>query len=130
MSKLINFEDYKKDNSIDIEFSDETITLEIPARTKTLYEQIVEVEKERKNISEYEYYKRMIESLSNKETFKKLDEKSNGNLDFLGNVTITAIEIFVAEKIEAEKKEFVKKMQMMEPLTDKLNISKTTDKVK
>lgn len=118
MAERILIEDIVKEKAI--ELSDGTV-LNLPERTAELYEDVVSLEKSRMSMSEYEYCKKLLELLFGKEGFKKIAPNGKKtNLDYLEKVQLVSLNLFMAEKIEAEKEEMEKRAETLAPITDKL----------
>ena len=118
MAERILIEDIVKEKAI--ELSDGTV-LNLPERTAELYEDVVSLEKSRMSMSEYDYCKKLLELLFGKEGFKKIAPNGKKtNLDYLEKVQIVSLNLFMAEKIEAEKEEMEKRAESLAPITDKL----------
>lgn len=103
-----------------IELPDGTV-LNLPERTAELYEDVVSLEKSRMSMSEYDYCKKLLELLFGKEGFKKIAPNGKKtNLDYLEKVQLVSLNLFMSEKIEAEKEEMEKRAETLAPITDKL----------
>lgn len=118
MAERILIEDIVKEKAI--ELSDGTV-LNLPERTAELYEDVVSLEKSRMSMSEYDYCKKLLELLFGKEGFKKIAPNGKKtNLDYLEKVQLVSLNLFMSEKIEAEKEELEKRAESLAPITDKL----------
>lgn len=118
MAERILIEDIRKEKAI--ELPDGT-ALDLPERTAELYEDVVSLEKSITSMSEYDYCKKMLELLFGKEGFKKIAPNGKKtNLDYLERVQLVSLNLFMAEKIEAEKEEMEKRAEALAPITDKL----------
>lgn len=119
MANRILIEDFQKEKAI--ELSDGTI-LNLPERTAENYEEIVALENARQTLSEYDYCKKVLEILYGRDGFKKIAPNGKKtNLDYLEKVQLVSINLFMAEKIEAEREEIEKRAENLAPITDKLN---------
>lgn len=118
MAERILIEDFQKEKAI--ELSDGTV-LDLPERTAENYEDIAALENSRQTLSEYDYCKKVLEILYGKEGFKKIaPHGKKTNLDYLEKVQLVSLNLFMAEKIEAEKEEMEKRAESLSPLADKL----------
>lgn len=118
MAERILIEDYQNEKAI--ELSDGTV-LDLPERTAENYEDIVALENSRQTLSEYDYCKKVLEILYGKEGFKKIAPNGKKtNLDYLEKVQLVSLNLFMAEKIEAEKEEIEKRAESFAPITDQL----------
>lgn len=119
MAEKILIEDFNKEKAI--ELSDGTV-LDLPQRTAEIYEDLVAIEKSRANISEFDYCKKVLELLFGKDGFKKIaPDGKKTNLDYLEKVQTVSVNLFMSEKIEAEREQFEKQAEMLSPITDKLS---------
>ena len=116
MAIKIEFE--KKESAI--ELPDGTV-LEIPERTKENDDKIGEILRGREKKKEYEFLRTILEALFGKSGIKAIipDEKKV-NLDYLTAVYTTSVNLFYADKVEAERVEMQRQIETLEPLTDKL----------
>ena len=95
--------------------------LDLPERTAEIYEKIVDLETKRERLSEYDYCREALEILYGKDGFKKIaPDGKKTNLDYLEKVQLVSLNLFMAEKIEAEREEMEKRVESLAPLTDKL----------
>lgn len=118
MAEKILIDDFQKEKAI--ELSGGTI-LDLPQRTAEIYEELVGIEKSRASLSEYEYCKKVLELLFGKDGFKKIaPEGKKTNLDYLEKVQLTAVNLFMSDKHKAEREQFEKQAEMLEPITDRL----------
>lgn len=118
MAEKILIEDFHKEKAI--ELTDGTV-LDLPERTAEIYEKIVDLEKKRERLSEYDYCREALEILYGKDGFKKIaPDGKKTNLDYLEKVQLVSLNLFMAEKIEAEREEMKKRVESLAPLTDKL----------
>jgi hypothetical protein len=118
MAERILIEDFHKKKAI--ELTDGTV-LDLPERTAEIYEKIVDLEKKREKLSEYDYCREALEILYGKDGFKKIaPDGKKTNLDYLEKVQLVSLNLFMAEKIEAEREEMEKRVESLAPLTDKL----------
>ena len=118
MAERILIEDFHKEKAI--ELTDGTV-LDLPERTAEIYEKIVDLETKRERLSEYDYCREALEILYGKDGFKKIaPDGKKTNLDYLEKVQLVSLNLFMAEKIEAEREEMEKRVESLAPLTDKL----------
>ncbi len=118
MAERILIEDFQKEKAI--ELSDGTI-LNLPERTAEIYEDVVSLAKARMSLSEYEYCKKLLEILFGREGFKKIAPNGKKtNLDYLEKVQLVSLNLFLSEKIEAEREEIETKAEILSPITEKL----------
>lgn len=104
-----------------IELPDGTI-LDIPERTKANDDKIQAVLQSRANKKEYDFLTAILEALFGKEGLKQIAPNvKNANMDYLTAVYIAAVNAFYADKTEAERLEMQKRVDELEPLTEKLN---------
>lgn len=103
---------------IDYEPQDKTIELSdgavfaVPERSAELYEKYAALEKKALTLSEYQYYKQMLELLLGKEAFKKIAPKGQKeNLDRIARICIAAVELFVYEKTQLEQEQIEKNVE-------------------
>ena len=116
MAIKIEFE--KKERAI--ELLDGTI-LDIPERTKTIDDKVQSVLQARTNKKEFDFLFEIIEALFGKEGLKAIvPDKNNANLDYLTAIYTTSVNLFYEDKIEAEREQMNKKIEELEPITDKL----------
>lgn len=127
MAIKIEFE--KKERAI--ELLDGTI-LDIPERTKAIDDKVQEVLQNRTNKKEFDFLIAIIETLFGKEGLKAVvPDKNNANLDYLTAVYTTSVNLFYEDKFEAEREQMKKKVEELEPLTDKLKaINPIMNKIK
>lgn len=119
MAEKILIEDFEKEKAI--ELSDGTV-LDLPPRTAEKYEELVSIEKSRTSLSEYDYCKKVLELLYGKDGFKKIAPNAKQtNLDYLERVQTVSVNLFMAEKIEAEREQIEKQAEMLEPITSKMS---------
>ena len=101
-----------------IELSDGTVFI-VPERSAELYEKYAALEKKVLSLSEYQYYKQMIELLLGKEAFKKIAPKGQKeNLDRIAKICIAAVELFVYEKSQLEKEQIEKNVEKYSGLVE------------
>lgn len=118
MAEKILIEDFQKEKAIELSGG---IILDLPQRTAEVYEELVSIEKSRASLSEYEYCKKVLELLFGRDGFKKIaPEGKKTNLDYLERVQLTAVNLFMSEKTETERKQFEKQAEMFEPIADQL----------
>ena len=103
---------------VDYEPQDKTIELSdgsvfnVPERSAELYEKYAALEKKALTLSEYQYYKQMIELLLGKEAFKKIAPKGQKeNLDRIAKICIAVVELFVYEKSQLEQQQIEKNVE-------------------
>ena len=127
MAIKIEFE--KKERAI--ELLDGTI-LDIPERTKAIDDKVQEVLQNRTNKKEFDFLIAIIETLFGKEGLKAVvPDKNNANLDYLTAVYTTSVNLFYEDKVESEREQMKKKVEELEPLTDKLKaINPIMNKIK
>ena len=119
MAAKILIEEYKNEKAI--ELPDGTI-LDLPDRTAEVYEKIIAIDKERQNMTEYEYCKKVLETLYGKNGFKKIAPKEKQtNLDYLERVQLVSLELFLQEKNDAEKEQLEKQAERLEPFAERLS---------
>lgn len=119
MAEKILIEDFDKEKAI--ELSDGTV-LDLPPRTAEKYEELVSIEKSRTSLSEYDYCKKVLELLYGKDGFKKIAPNGKQtNLDYLERVQTVSVNLFMADKIEAEREQIEKQAEMLKPITDKMS---------
>lgn len=115
MATKINIEDFEKEKGIELSNGTELI---LPQRTAEVYEKIVDMEKERNRISEYDYCKGILEILYGKEGFKKIaPDGKKTNLDYLEKVQLVSLGLLMSDKEEAEREQYEKQAEILEPLT-------------
>lgn len=115
MAIKIEFE--KQDRAI--ELPDGTV-LDIPERTKNNNDKIQEILQSRLKINEYDFLVEILKALFGEKGFKKIAPKAeSANLDFLTAVYTKSIELFYADKSEAERTEVEKRAAELDVLTDK-----------
>lgn len=114
-----------------IELPDGTI-LDIPERTKYNDEKIQEVLQRRTKEKEYNFLIEILEALFGRDGIEKISSDiQNENLDYLSLIYTTSVNIFYADKIEAEKKEMHRQFEQLGPLKDTLKaINPVMDKIK
>ena len=113
----IDFE--KQDRAI--ELPDGTI-LDIPERTKVNDDKIQAVLQARTSMKEYDFLIKFLETMFGKEGVKQIaPDVKNANMDYLTAVYLAAANAFYADKNEKEQAEMQKRIDELEPLTDKLN---------
>ena len=118
MAERILIEDYQKEKAIELA---DGVVLDIPERTAENFEEVVAIEKTRQAISEYDYCKKVLEILYGKDGFKKIAPNGKKtNLDYLEKVQLVSLNLFMSEKIEAEKEEIEKRAESLEPITNQL----------
>ena len=129
MAERILIEDFEKEKAI--ELTDGTV-LTLPERTAEIYEDIVALEKTRQTLSEYDYCKRVLETLYGKEGFRKIAPGGKKtDLDYLEKVQLVSINLFMAEKTEAEREEIEKRAESLAPLISQLKtLNPIMDKIK
>ena len=127
MALKIEFE--KKERAI--ELIDGTI-LDIPERTKAVDDKVQEVLRSRESKKEYDFLVAILEALFGKDGVKLIiPDSKNVNLDYLSAVYVTSVNLFYEDKNEAEHKEMMKRVDELEPLTDKLKaINPLMNKIK
>lgn len=104
-----------------IELPDGTI-LDIPERTKANDDKIQAVLKSRTDKKEYDFLVEILEALFGKEGLKQIAPNvKNVNMDYLTAVYLTSVNAFYEDKNEKEQAELQRKIDELEPLTDKLN---------
>lgn len=112
----IDFE--KKERAI--ELPDGSV-LDIPERTKANDDKIQAVLKKREELKEYEFLAKILEAMFGKEGLKKIiPSEKTANLDFLTAVYLTSVNAFYEDKNEAEQEELHRKIDRIEPITEKL----------
>ena len=96
--------------------------LDVPERTKANDDKIQAVLNERTKMKEYDFLVKFHETMFGKAGLKEIaPDLKTANLDYLTAVYLGACEAFYADKIEQEQAEAQKRMEELEPLTDKLN---------
>lgn len=127
MAIKIEFE--KKERAI--ELIDGTI-LDIPERTKAVDDKVQEVLRSRETKKEYDFLVAILEALFGKDGVKLIiPDSKNVNLDYLSAVYVTSVNLFYEDKNETEHREMMKKVDELEPLTDKLKaINPLMNKIK
>lgn len=119
MATKIYVEDFEKEKGIELSDGTELI---LPQRTAEVYERIVDMEKERSRISEYDYCKGVLEILYGKEGFKKIAPNGKKtNLDYLEKVQLVSVGLLLSEKEETEREQYEKQAEIFEPLTRRLD---------
>ena len=104
-----------------IELPDGTV-LDIPERTKATDEKIQDILQNRTNKKEFEFLVTILEAIFGKEGTKVIiPDHKNANLDYLTAVYTTSVNLFYEDKIEAEREELQKRVDELDPLTNKLN---------
>lgn len=104
-----------------IELPDGTI-LDIPERTKANDDKIQAVLKSRTDKKEYDFLVEILEALFGKEGLKQIAPNvKNANMDYLTAVYLASVNAFYEDKNEKEQAELQRKIDELEPLTDKLN---------
>lgn len=128
MATKIYADDFNKKK--EIELPDGTI-LRLPQRTAVVYEKIIDMEKERNRISEYDYCKGVLEILYGKEGFKKIAPNGRDeSLDYLEKVQLVSLELLMLEKEQAEREQIEKQADILEPMTRQMKtLSPIVDKV-
>lgn len=129
MATKIYIEDFEKEKSI--ELSDGT-QLVLPQRTAEIYEKIVDMEKDRTRISEYDYCKGVLEILYGKDGFKKIAPNGKQtNLDYLEKVQLVSLNLLMSDKEEAEREQIEKQAEILNPLTRHIEaLNPTINKLK
>lgn len=112
----IDFE--KQDRAI--ELPDGTI-LDIPERTKVNDDKIQAVLQARTSMKEYDFLIKFLEAMFGKDGVKQIaPDTKNVNMDYLTAVYLASANAFYADKTEKEQAEIQKRIDDIEPLTDKL----------
>lgn len=112
----IDFE--KQDRAI--ELPDGTI-LDIPERTKVNDDKIQAVLQVRTSMKEYDFLIKFLEAMFGKDGVKQIaPDTKNVNMDYLTAVYLASANAFYADKTEKEQAEIQKRVDDIEPLTDKL----------
>lgn len=112
----IDFE--KQDRAI--ELPDGTI-LDIPERTKVNDDKIQAVLQVRTSMKEYDFLIKFLEAMFGKDGVKQIaPDTKNVNMDYLTAVYLASANAFYADKTEKEQAEIQKRIDDIEPLTDKL----------
>ena len=118
MATKVLIEDFQKEKAIELSDGAQFI---LPERTAEMYEKIVALEEKRKDLSEYDYCKAVIETLFGEEGFNHIaPEGKKTNLDYLEKVQLVSLNLFMAEKVEAEKLEIQKRVNTLSPITDQI----------
>lgn len=115
-----NVEDYENGKEFEVANKDESINLTTPTRTTDTYQYWVDIVNERAKISEYDYYKKVLELFYGKNTFKEIEKICKKNLDAIMNVTLYSEKEFVKYKEDAEQAEMERNAERFSPLTDKI----------
>ena len=128
MATKIYADDFNKEKSI--ELPNGTV-LTLPQRTAVVYEKIIDMEKERNRISEYDYCKGVLEILYGKDGFKKIAPNGREeSLDYLERVQLVSLELFMLEKEKAEREQIEKQADILDPITRQIKtLSPIVDKV-
>lgn len=96
--------------------------LDVPERTKANDDKIQAVLNERTKMKEYDFLVKFLETMFGKDGLKEIaPDLKAANMDYLTAVYLGSCEAFYADKIEQEQAEAQKRMEELEPLTDKLN---------
>ena len=108
------------------------IDYEIPQRTAELEKKIIEHEKNRLGMSEYEANIQMLTILFGKKAVDTIfPEKNKTNLDKLAKLTKISVDMFMAEYNSIQQEEMKEKVAELEPYIKKLNkITEATNKIK
>ena len=103
-----------------IELPDGSV-LDIPSRTAEVNDKLVKLNEKHSVMSEYDFMKESLLVLFGKDSFKKIvpDEKKV-DLDYLSAVYRTSVNLFMHDKMQAEKEEMEKKIEELTPLTNEL----------
>lgn len=130
MAKKCYIGDYSEDEKA-LVLKDET-ELPIPERTADIYEEIVAIEKRRATMTEYDFYKAMLERLFGKDGFKKIaPDGKKTNLNYIARVYSASIDLFTQEKSELEAEEIAKKSEPLNPIMNDLKVvNSVADKIK
>lgn len=124
MATKIYIDDFEKEKGIELPDGTELI---LPQRTAEIYEKLVNMEKERSRISEYDYCKGVLEFLYGKEGFKKIAPNGKKtNLDYLEKVQLVSLSLLMADKEEAEREQIEKQAELLSPLTRHLEVLNPT----
>lgn len=103
-----------------IELPDGTV-LGIPERTKANDDKIQAVLQSRQSIKEFDFLVKFLEAMFGKDGLKQIaPDLKNVNMDYLTAIYLTAANTFYSDKNEREQSEMQKKIEELEPLTEKL----------
>lgn len=103
-----------------IELPDGTV-LDIPERTKANDDKIQAVLQSRQSIKEFDFLVKFLEVMFGKDGLKQIaPDLKNVNMDYLTAIYLTAANTFYSDKNEREQSEMQKKIEELEPLTEKL----------
>ncbi len=124
----INSEDFVYDKAVEINGQ----VYDLPQRSAEINAKLIELEKKRTKMDEYDFFAENFEVIFGKENSKKiLKDGKKTNLDYLAMIYKVSCDLIYEERMAQEQAEIEKRLESTMPLLDKIGkAGLVLDKVK